>query len=149
MTYSAVRIGRLHNSFGATAATNSDGPMCAIAFIARLKSNAHQVVVLPGTLPSNVASHTTNPTPKPGAYRPVATRIGSMTVWTPFRQRIGNRAAIWVPIARYRRTGRAVDVTGASPDPVQTMGPAYQAATSITMLEAMATATYSCAGRGR
>jgi len=50
-----------------------------VAEEARLKKKAHQVIVRPGTLPSNSASQAMAPTPAPGAQRPVATSSGSAT----------------------------------------------------------------------
>src|SRR5438093_11760415 len=79
---------------------------------AGLKKKAHHGMLRPGTLPSKVVSQATSPTPAPGENKPVATRRGSTTVWWPVFHGIGRRAAICVPMARYRSAGRAAEEIG-------------------------------------
>src|SRR5438046_5435026 len=127
----AVFKGRFHHWPGAIVATASEGTTWAMPNIARLKMSAHHEVVRPGTLPTKVASHATSPTPPPGAKRPVAMSRGSTTVWTPFGHRIGIRAAIWVPTAKYSRRTIWSGRTGFNTQPT----------TSAARLAAIATAT--------
>src|SRR5438874_8718460 len=79
---------------------------------AGLKKNAHQGMLRPGTLPSKVVNQATSPTPAPGENNPVATRSGSTTVWCPVFHGIGRKAAIWVPMAKYRSVGNAAEGMG-------------------------------------
>ena len=95
----------------------------------------------PGTLPSNVASQATNPTPAPGEYSPPAMRSGSTTDWWPVFQGIGRSAAICVPTARYSKVGRAATDTGLYKNqpigtmtmPIAIMVPAYRRADPLSV----------------
>src|SRR5579859_1788921 len=65
--------------------------------------------------------------------------MGSATHWTPFRQRIGNSAAIWVPTARYSKRSHESRLTGRT----------YQPNANIAMLAAIAATTKIFAFHGR
>src|SRR5947207_357611 len=111
-TGTAHQESRLDKGSWPIAAAAMEGRTWISTDSAGLKKNAHHGMFRPGTLPSKVVSQATSPTPAPGENRPVATRRGSTTVWCPVFHGIGRRAAICVPMAKYRSVGRAAEGIG-------------------------------------